>query len=118
MGQLARKRVQYPDHDYADNHVLLRAMDQYKPPTVRDAAKIRPSGEIACDQIRELGWDLGAEYNWERWMAAVAEKIGLHPDTARAIFNEERVSVTNRTVDKVHLKTGIPLAVLYGEADV
>lgn len=114
MGQAARnQQPQYPVHEYAADHILYEKYLTCKPPSVRAAEKIRPSGEIACERIRELGFDLGAELEWNRWMADVATKLGLTYETARLIFNGERISVSTRTVDRVHRKTGIPIAVFY-----
>lgn len=117
MGQTARKRadrIEYPDHEYANGHVLYQAYLDSKPPTVRAAEKMRPIGEVACDRIRELGYDLGAEREWARWMADVSEKLGINYSTARAIFNGDQNSVSSVTVWRMHLKTGIPVEAIYG----
>ncbi len=114
MGQPARKRIDYPDHEYADKHVLYRLYLDSKPPTVRAAEKLRPIGEVACERIRELGYDIGAEKEWDRWMADAAEKLGVGYETMRNILNGERQSVSSGTVWRVHLKTGIPIESIYG----
>lgn len=119
MATTARKaRETYPDHDYADEHTLIRARAELPPRRrLRDASKIRSSGEVACERIREFAWDVGAELREEqpnRWMAPIArEVLGLNEDTGYQIICGTRTSVSTRTVDAVHAFTGIPLAAFY-----
>jgi hypothetical protein len=80
MSALAKKaRTTYPDHDYADDHRLLKARAQLPARRkLRDAAEIRPCGEVACERIREFAWDVGAELREEqpnRWMAPIAREV-------------------------------------------
>jgi hypothetical protein len=121
MVALAKKaRTTYPDHDYAADHRLLKARSQLPARRkLRDAAEIRPCGEVACERIREFAWDVGAELREEqpnRWMAPIARNVlGLESANGYEIICGNRLSVSTRTVDAVSLHTGIPPEVFYAE---
>ncbi len=112
MANPARRRT-YPEHQYADNHALLRAYQTSKPVPVRLAKKLRGSGEVACERIRELAWDIGADKEWYLWMADVSRKLGINYSTARAICQGKQFTVSTRTVDKIAIRTGIPPRLFY-----
>ena len=105
-----------PQHDYVTDHRLtLAAKEHAARRRVRDANDIRPSGVIACERIREFCWDLGAELEWDRWMAEISRRLGISYTTTRLIIKGEITSLSTHTVDKIAQSSGIPYAVFYDD---
>lgn len=114
-----------PDHEHANDHLLLEAIRRYRTKQrLKLAQERRPSAEVAAERIREYAWDLGAERGWSRWMAFAARGMMGDEDgmttyhTIRRICNGERVRVSPDTVDKIARFTGIPIGVFYDEPEV
>jgi hypothetical protein len=113
--QFARPIERLPDHEYAHEHKLLKARHEHSTSKrrLRDAAHLRPSGEVACERVRELMWDLGAELDWTRWVCEVSRQIGINERTGQGIASCERLSISTQTVDAIARHTGIPVRVFY-----
>lgn len=116
MPQTATKQLRLPIHDHADQHKVLRALKRYKTPQRLELAmEKRPCAEIAAERIKEFLWDLGAEKDWYRWIAAASRAAGLNYRTAYDIATGRKNYVGPRVVDQIATITGIPVSVFYDE---
>lgn len=84
---------------------------------LRDAAELRASGEVACERIREFGWDVGSEKReagdgWG-WMAWTSRELGLNEATGWWILSGNATRVSTKTVDTVCAACGVPPRVFY-----
>jgi hypothetical protein len=122
MPPLAKKqtapRALYPKHEYAAQHKAIRARDDLVTSRrrLRDAAELRPSGEVACERIREFGWDLGVEARIAHpngWIATASRALGLHEATGWLIISGRATCVATATVDAVAKHTGVPVRIFY-----
>jgi hypothetical protein len=104
-----------PTHKYASQHHLLRAAKKYGGARrLRAAESLTPSGEVACQRIREFAYDLGAETEWAHgWKAAAARALGLSYSTMWSILMRDITTIGTRTVDHVARTSGIPVSVFY-----
>lgn len=106
-----KQQSEYPQHEHADKHTLLRAQANVTSRRrLRDAAELRPCGEVGAERLREYLLDLGAEYEGDRWRAEVCRTIGLNEDTGRKIIRGVSPTVSTRTIDVVAQTTGIPIS--------
>jgi hypothetical protein len=125
MPALAKKREQYPSHEYADQHKLLIARAEFvtSKRRLRDASTLRPSAEVACERIREYCWDLRElELSdlGDHWRAECARRIGMWSDEDHSgygvllqVISGSQQRVSTRTVDRIARATGIPVRVFY-----
>jgi hypothetical protein len=115
--QAFRKQPPLPEHDYARDHRVLRALAEFKTKRRLELAKVkRPCAEIAAERIREFAWDLGAEREWYRWIAAAQREMGFNCySTVWAIVTGKKTRVGPDVVDQISRATGIPVAVFYDE---
>lgn len=112
----AARQLRLPIHDYASDHKVLAALKTYKTKQRLQAAKRKRScAEVAAERIREFLWDLGADKEWERWIAASSRDAGLGYTTAWAIARGKKTRVGPDVVDQISKATGIPVAVFYDE---
>jgi hypothetical protein len=71
-----------------------------------------PGGQLACQRIRELAWDIGRDMKHEHgWKAYAGRKMGLSKSRVYAIVNEKVDTLGTKTVDQVATATGCPRGV-------
>lgn len=108
------KSTPLPQHEHAADHKVLRAFEQYRTPRRLKLVR-RPCAEVAAERIREFAWDLGADLEWNRWMAEVSRRMGMNYDSVRQLIHGKKQYVGPGLVDQISQATGIPVSVFYDE---
>lgn len=111
----ARRQLELPIHDYAEDHKLLLAQKQYgNRRRLKKVEDLPASGITAFNRLREFAYDLGHELGMERgWMVKVATRMGLNYKTLWNIVHGVVTMVDTTTVDTVARASGVPVAVFY-----
>jgi hypothetical protein len=118
---VAKKKHEVPEHELSAGHMLLLAMrERGGRPRLRDARELKPSGVIACENVRELIYDVtcldgyaeGDEFDYG-WIANVQRALGLKYTTCWNIARGEITSISSRTVDMIAAKSGVPAEKFY-----
>lgn len=74
----------------------------------------RPSGVVAMERAMQFAWDIGADMKHEHgWKAYAARRMGLNYSTAWSLINGHTPALSTKTVDRIALKTGVPVSSLY-----
>lgn len=118
MARQSFRRSQLPSHEHAGDHKLLLAVQQYKR-RLKLAKEFREPEVIAAERVRELMWDVGAENDWHRWMAAAFREIAGKDATCYRSLSDVAQGRSDRlglkVVKQIAQHTGIPLGVFYDE---
>jgi hypothetical protein len=119
---VAKRKHEIPEHERSAAHVLLLAIrERAGRPNLREAQKIRPSGVVACENVRELIYDVtcldgyaeGDEFDYG-WIANAQRALGLKSyTTCWNIARGEITSLSSRTVDQISLRSGVPVEKFY-----
>lgn len=74
----------------------------------------RPSGVVAMERAMQFAWDIGADMNHGYgWKAYAARRMGLNYSTAWQLIQGLTPSLSTKTVDRIALRTGVPVSSLY-----
>lgn len=122
-----KKDAGLPQHELAAGHHILRAIrESAGKPRLRDARKVRASGEVACERVRELIYDLtiidGMVLDEDEtfrygWIAHAGRALGLKYPTVWGIARGEITSISTHTVDRISRISGVPVRIFY-DADI